>query len=619
MRKIIFCLLLLFTSFCFAQGSGSVDLDIAISNSVREIKTIIPAASVVAVYNFDSPSDKLSKYIANAMIQNISNNTSMRVVERDNQNESLVEQNISYASSGNISDNSVYQNAKKLGAQFVIYGSFEQYGSLLQLTVRVTNVETGEIPVVSFSFVQKTKKIENLLGSSLVLESSSDYMEAIASCISKLESIKADNKAEINNVKSKISSEYQSQINEVKSRPKDPWLNQSEHQSNIEKDVKKIETERDTKISGETESINIKYSELLNNVENEIITLKKKLEVETFILRNDDVKLLMGEFIAKDDVPKHWPYSIESMNENINYKYDGKCYISGTDTKTEYYAVEDVRTTTGFIGEIAYQVLVSDVENSFDVKILNVKILYPDGRPLRVENIDKIITKISAANKNIVTTQNTTKSKQTVVKTETRVKNNTQTITTKENKNTKTKEARVQDIFGVGFCALMSQNHFSGISLNALSSTWDNFFINWINFSYLGSSIGGQYYDYYHGDWVSEYMDLRAWLLGVDFGRFWQWKKFFPYLNAGIYWGEIDFTSYDIQSDYDDYLGNYQEKLVWNDVWYTGLLGKVGVGADLKFSKCFKMFTNLDIYMSLDGDFLFGFDIGMSVGTPAKR
>ena len=60
--------------------------------------------------------------------------------------------------------------------------------------------------VVSFSFVQKTKKIENLLGSSLVLESSSDYMEAIASCISKLESIKADNKAEINNVKSKIRS-----------------------------------------------------------------------------------------------------------------------------------------------------------------------------------------------------------------------------------------------------------------------------------------------------------------------------------------------------------------------------------------------------------------------------
>lgn len=584
MRKIIFCFLLLFTSFCFAQGSGSVDLDIAISNSVREIKTIIPAASVVAVYNFDSPSDKLSKYIANAMIQNISNNTSMRVVERDNQNESLVEQNISYSSSGNISDNSVYQSAKKLGAQFVIYGSFEQYGSLLQLTVRVTNVETGEIPIISFSFVQKTKKIENLLGSSLMLESSSDYMEAIASCISKLESIKADNKAEINNVKSKISSEYQSQINEVKSRPKDPWLNQSEHQSNIEKDVKKIETERDTKISGETESINIKYSELLNNVENEIITLKKKLEVETFILRNDDVKLLMGEFIAKDDVPKHWPYSIESMNENINYKYDGKCYISGTDIKTEYYAVEDVRTTTGFIGEIAYQVLVSDVENSFDVKILNVKILYPDGRPLRVENIDKIITKISAVNKNIVTTQNTKKSKQTVVKTETRVKNNTQTITTKENKNTKTKEARVQDIFGVGFTY---STYGIGISLNAFSSTWENMFIDWINLSYISS----------------DYAD--AFLLGVDFGYFWQLNKFFPYINGGIYYGVLNECYYD-------------SGVYYNYGW-DGILGKVGVGADLKFSKCFKMFTNLDIYMSLDGDFLFGFDIGVSVGTPAKR
>ncbi len=582
MRKIIFCLLLLFTSFCFAQGSGSVDLDIAISNSVREIKTIIPAASVVAVYNFDSPSDKLSKYIANAMIQNISNNTSMRVVERDNQNESLVEQNISYSSSGNISDNSVYQNAKKLGAQFVIYGSFEQYGSLLQLTVRVTNVETGEIPVVSFSFVQKTKKIENLLGSSLVLESSSDYMEAIASCISKLESIKADNKAEINNVKSKISSEYQSQINEVKSRPKDPWLNQSEHQSNIEKDVKKIETERDTKISGETESINIKYSELLNNVENEIITLKKKLEVETFILRNDDVKLLMGEFIAKDDVPKHWPYSIESMNENINYKYDGKCYISGTDTKTEYYAVENVRTTTGFIGEIAYQVLVSDVENSFDVKILNVKILYPDGRPLRVENIDKIITKISAVNKNIVTTQNTTKSKQTVVKTEMQFENSSQyeTTTTKQKsekpRSKKEKESRVRDIFGFGYqCYSNEIFPQNGIYINAFTSDWGCFYIDWIN---LALCFG---YD-------------TLLLYTADMGFYLNWGKIFPFFEAGVGLSMLE---------------------------HTGFLAKFSPGFEIKFSDTFKLVTSYELYFDFGGPLpaYDGVKVGLSFGKPVNR
>lgn len=577
MRKIIFCLLLLFTSFCFAQNSGSVDLDSAISNSVREIKDALPVASVVAVYNFDSPSDKLSKYIANAMIQNISNNTSMRVVERDSQNVSLIDQQITYSSSGNISDTSVYQNAKRLGAQFVIYGSFEQYGSLLQLTVRVTNVETGEIPVVSFYFIQKTKKIESLLGSSLVLESSSDYMEAIASCISKLESIKADNKAEINNVKSKISSEYQSQINEVKSRPKDPWLNQSEHQANIAKDVKKIETERDTKIAGKAESINIKYSELLNNVENEIVTLKKKLEVETFILRNDDVKLLMGEFVAKDDTPKHWPYSIESMNENINYKYDGKCYFSGTDSKTEYYAVEDVRTTTGFIGEIAYQVLVSDVENLFDVKILNVKILYPDGRPLRVETIDKIISQISAVNRNIVTTQNTTKTKQTVVKSETRVKNNTQITTTKENKNTKTKEARVRDIFGFGYQGYFNQCFSNnGIYINALTSNWGHFYIDWINLAFC-----------FLGD---EYLLLYT----ADLGFYLTLGKFFPFLETGF--GLSMFEN-------------------------AGLLVKVAPGFEVKFSDRFKLVSSYELCFAF-GAMLISYDgikVGFSFGNPVKK
>lgn len=581
MRKIIFCLLLLLTSFCFAQGSGSVDLDIAISNSVREIKTIIPAASVVAVYNFDSPSDKLSKYIANAMIQNISNNTSMRVVERDSQNESLVEQNISYASSGNISDNSVYQNAKKLGAQFVIYGSFEQYGSLLQLTVRVTNVETGEIPVVSFSFVQKTKKIENLLGSSLVLESSSDYMEAIASCISKLETIKADNKAEINNVKSKISSEYQSQINEVKSRQKAAWLSQAEHQASISKDVKKIETERDTKISGETESINIKYSELLNNVENEINTLKKKLEVETFILRNNDVKLLFGTFDA-ESTPKHWKYSIESINENINYKYEGIYAPLATDIKTEYETVENVRNTTGFVGEIAYQVLASEVENSFDIKILNVKILYPDGSTLKTENINEIIGELSAANKNIVTTQNTTKSKQNVVKNEMKLKNISEheTTTTKQDskktRSKKEKEPRVRDIFGFGYQGYFNQMFTqNGIYINALTSDWGCFYIGWINLAFC-------------------FGDETLMLYTADMGFYLTLGKVFPFLETGVGLSMLE---------------------------HSGFLVKVAPGFEIKFSDKLKLITSYELYFDFGGMLTAydGIKVGLSFGKPVKK
>ena len=611
MRKIIFCfLVLLFTSFTFAQNSGNVELDLAISNSVRDIRTTIPAASVVAVYNFDSPSDTLSKYIANQMIQNISNNTSLRVVERDSQNISLIDQRIEYSTSGNVSNNSIHQEAKKLGAKFTIYGSFEQYGSLLQLTVRATNVETGEIPVVCFYFIQKTKKLETLLGTSLVMESSSDYMNAIASCISKIENINAENNSEINNVKSRISSEYQVKINEAKSVEKSPWLSQGEHQANIDKEVNKIEKERDTKISGEIESISIKYSELRNNVENEIVTLKRKLEIETFILRNDDVKLLMGEFIAADNMPKHWPYSIESMNENINYKYEGKCYISGTDEKTSYYAVEDVRTTTGFVGEIAYQVLVSDVENLFDVKILNVKILYPDGRPLRVENINKVIGQVSAVNKNIVTQKNTTK--QTVVKTEATSVNTRSTKTKTSNKEKiPTNDARVNDILGVGFCTLSTvSNNMSGVYANALSSTWGNFFVNWLNCIWAEGEFEYSYYDYdYYNDSlisVDDYFETIAFLLGIDCGFTFKLWKLFPFIKGGLYYGEIEMPSYDSDSQY------------LNDDCAAGLFVKLGVGTDLKFNNYFKMFTNLDMYVS-SYDLITSFNIGLSVGKPAKK
>lgn len=592
MKKIFICLLLtFFTTFAFSQNNGSVELDVAISSSVREIKSILPTTSVVAIYGFESPTAELSKYITNSLIQNLSN-TSLRVVERDSQNG---EYEIEYSTS-NVSNNSIYQVAKKLGAQYVVYGSFEQYGTLLQLTVRVTNVETGEIPVVSFYFVQKNKKLETLLGSSLVLESSSDYIEAIASCMSKIENINAEYNSEVNNVKTKISSEYQVQINEVKTREKAPWLNQIEHEANIENEVNKIESERDTKISGEIESISIKYDELRTNVENEIENLKRKLEIETFVLRDEDVNLLVGEFNTGDKgEPKHWKYSIESRNENIVYKYEGMYIPLATDIETEWNTIENTRTTTGFTGEIVYQVL-PNKNNSFDVKILNVKVLYPNGKVLKTENINETIAQISATNKNIVSEKSNTNQTDVKAQTSTAVKTTyTNTKSSNQEETNAKKQPRVNDIVGIGFYNLNFDR--LGISVNAFSSSWDNVFVNWLNFIYTS----GEYYE------EGETELLEGILFGIDCGYTTQLWKFYPFIKGGLYYGMINDPYYDYDSDYI------------KDDWAEGLFIKLGVGTDFKLNNYFKLFTNIDAYMCMSGDFFFGFNLGLAVGKPAKK
>ena len=189
---------------------------------------------------------------------------------------------------------------------------------------------------------------------------------------------------------------------------------------------------------------------------------------------------------------------------------------------------------------------------------------------------DKIITKISATNKNIVTSQNITKSKQTVVKNETRVKNNTQTTTVKENKNTKTKEARVQDIFGVGYQGYFNQIFTqNGIYINALTSDWGCFYIDWINLAFC---LG----------------DETLMLYTADIGFYLTLGKFFPMLEAGIGLSMLE---------------------------HSGFLAKGAAGFEIKFSDKLKLVTSYELYFDFGGIFTAydGVKVGLSFGKPVKK
>ena len=144
------------------------------------------------------------------------------------------------------------------------------------------------------------------------------------------------------------------------------------------------------------------------------------------------------------------------------------------------------------------------------------------------------------------------------------VKTETTSVNTKSNKEkTATNDARVNDIFGIGLCTLDG----TGIYANALSSTWNHFFINWLNFIYTEGSL----------------------LLGIDCGFTFRLWRLYPFIKGGLYYGYIDGCS-------------------------QSLFVKLGVGTDLKLNNYFKLFTNLDCYFGG-----IAFNVGLSVGKPAKK
>jgi len=110
------------------------------------------AKPVVAVLSFDNNSigkdhadfDGVGKGIAELLINDMSNNPNVKVVERDRIQALVTEQNLTKA--GSIDAQTAVKLGKLIGAQYMIYGGFMSNGQgTYVLTGRATNVETGAI------------------------------------------------------------------------------------------------------------------------------------------------------------------------------------------------------------------------------------------------------------------------------------------------------------------------------------------------------------------------------------------------------------------------------------------------------------------------------------------
>ena len=241
MKKIISLALVLFLgleSAIFAQSTVAISQ--AIDSSSKEIASVLPARSKVAVATFFSDSKALSNYLSQEVVKKLMARGSLSMIERNEKNMSLVNAETEYQYSGSVSDDSMVEFGNRMGAQYLVYGAFDQLGGMLQFTIQVTNVETAEIPYIKSYSITKNAQLTELYGDSLEMNSAEDYLNAIARCQRKLSSIQKDKNKAIQNQSSRISSTYQEQINSITSEEKNPWESKDEYDSRIKEAVNTI-------------------------------------------------------------------------------------------------------------------------------------------------------------------------------------------------------------------------------------------------------------------------------------------------------------------------------------------------------------------------------------------
>jgi hypothetical protein len=104
------------------NAQNSLILDDAIQQSAAEIEGRLPEGIKIVILNFSSPSVRLSNYVIDELTGAIVNGGKITVVDR--QNLTLIQQEMNFQLSGEVSDESAQEIGRKLGAQSIVSGCF---------------------------------------------------------------------------------------------------------------------------------------------------------------------------------------------------------------------------------------------------------------------------------------------------------------------------------------------------------------------------------------------------------------------------------------------------------------------------------------------------------------
>jgi len=149
--KIAFIVFIFTASIAYSQNIST--LDDAIQNTMIYFQERIPTGAKVLVLNFSSESSGLSEYVVDELTARIVNGNVFIVVDRSNLN--LLQAELNFQLSGDVSDETAVSVGRKLGAQNIMLGSIKPLGDIYRLQVRAIEVETARIQgMINFNVMQ---------------------------------------------------------------------------------------------------------------------------------------------------------------------------------------------------------------------------------------------------------------------------------------------------------------------------------------------------------------------------------------------------------------------------------------------------------------------------------
>jgi TolB-like protein len=135
-------------------------LDRAIGDSMTYIIDRLDPGTKVAVLNFNA-SPGITNYVIEEITAFLVNDSNLTVVDRSELE--LLQGEMNFQLSGEVSDESAQSIGKKLGAQTVLSGSLTPFGKLWRMRIRALEVETARVQGVRTYTIKKDRVLRNFI------------------------------------------------------------------------------------------------------------------------------------------------------------------------------------------------------------------------------------------------------------------------------------------------------------------------------------------------------------------------------------------------------------------------------------------------------------------------
>ncbi|MDR0722602.1 MAG: hypothetical protein LBF75_07420 [Treponema sp.] len=139
-----------------------ITLDRAIQGAHAKIESELPQGTKIIVLHFVAPDQRLADYVIDQLIAKLVNNKKLIVVERNDLD--LINTEMAFQLSGEVSDESAQAIGKKYGAQSIASGKFTALGNQYQFSIKTIHVETATIELFYQTPIRQDKKLDTLLG-----------------------------------------------------------------------------------------------------------------------------------------------------------------------------------------------------------------------------------------------------------------------------------------------------------------------------------------------------------------------------------------------------------------------------------------------------------------------